>query len=184
MPRLPKPSDRARGRLVRFAAWTSAAIVLAAMAFGGDDTASPDPVVAAGPPAQTVRVDPISPGRRPPAPAVVAKALRAAGVHAVVTRGERHGALVSNPHGRAQEGTLIIEYMGEDGLSAPSTAWPPTKCMTIRADLGTEAWVTYAPSLLDLDASGACVPSNADLTAAVAAALEGAAGQRPAAPQG
>src|SRR3954451_14864185 len=66
MPRLPKPSDRARGRLVRFAAWTSAAIVLAAMAFGGDDTASPDPVVAAGPPAQTVRVEPIPPGRRPP----------------------------------------------------------------------------------------------------------------------
>jgi hypothetical protein len=173
-------SDRARERLVRMAIWTSAVTVLAAMAFGEDHPSMESPA-SATPVAASVYLDPIGAGRLP-APSTVARALQQAGLHVSIARGKGRGALISNAGHRQDEGTLNVEFMGADGLSAPSTAWPPTACMTIRADLGTEAWVTYAPALLDAGLNGECVRSNTDFTTPVLNALKSAAGSSPAAP--
>ena len=168
-PLIPAPSGRARTVLTRLGVWGGLAVVLAAMAFGGRD---PQMDIVIDPaPAAPVHTERIGPLRQAPKPARVAAALKKVGIDVrTVSLGD--ATLITTAGAVMQQGALNIEY-GE--LPHGMVVWPPRKCMTIRADLGVGAWVTYAPSQIDAGPDG-CLPSNADLTPQILEVLEGAAG--------
>jgi hypothetical protein len=165
LPRFLRLPDRVRTPVTRILVGSALVIVFAAMAFGARDpaaTITPPPVKA---PVHTARIGPLQPA---PSPARITEALQKVGIDVRLVR-DGGAALITTRGVAIEQGTLNIEY-GQ--LPHGIVVWPPKKCMTIRADLGRGAWVTYAPSVGLED----CLPSNVDLTSRVLETLEGATG--------